>query len=382
MASVIPSAPLGTDAAAGPHSLGAASGVGRPAGPAAERRFRFELAAHPGSAAQARRLTRARLNGWAVCEDTCDTAALVVSELVTNAIVHTASRHIVCELHDGEDLVRIAVRDEGCAPGEPHPCAPRGEEEHGRGLLLVDALCHSWGTHEHGPGLLVWADLPRQGDAPDTDLGPRNDLGWGARPKPGPADGPGDEDDEPEARHEGDTWRRAIPGSGDAIPGRGSATPRHEGTTPRHEGATPRHEGATPRHDGTTPRHEGVTPRHEGATPRHDGAAPRHEGVTSRHDGVRTRLDGIPRPDGPDTRHEGVPRHSAADPRHDGAPRHPAAETWHLGRPRHDGPETLHYGAPWHDGTEVRYDGAEARHHGTSRHHGSAPHHGTGGPWL
>ncbi|CAM5306134.1 non-specific serine/threonine protein kinase OS=Streptomyces glaucescens OX=1907 GN=SGLAU_08950 PE=3 SV=1 [Streptomyces glaucescens] len=128
---MIPSAPLGTDATAGrPLGLGADggsparpwSGAGEaavPSGGAAERRFRFELAAHPGSPAQARRLTRARLTGWSVCEDTCDSAALVVSELVTNAIVHTASDVVVCELHDGDDLVRIAVRDQGCAPGEP-----------------------------------------------------------------------------------------------------------------------------------------------------------------------------------------------------------------------------------------------------------------------
>ncbi|MGW0915007.1 ATP-binding protein [Streptomyces sp. NPDC002784] len=195
MASVIPSAPLGTDAAAGLLGLGAATAVGPQPGPA-ERRFRFELAAHPGSPAQARRLTRARLTGWSVCEDTCDTAALVVSELVTNAIVHTASRHVVCELHDGDDLVRIAVRDQGCAPGEPHPAAQRGDEEHGRGLLLVDALCHSWGVHEHGPGLLVWAELPRKAEAPREDTGPRNDLGWGARPKPGGPAGGSDGEDE------------------------------------------------------------------------------------------------------------------------------------------------------------------------------------------
>ncbi|WLW55876.1 ATP-binding protein [Streptomyces sp. YU58] len=194
MASVIPSAPLGTDAAAGrPLGLGAAPAKG-PDRVAAERRFRFELAAHPGSPAQARRLTRARLTHWSVGEDTCDSAALVVTELVTNAIVHTASRRVVCELHDGDDLVRIAVRDEGCAPGEPHPSPQRPEEEHGRGLLLVEALCHSWGAHEHGPGLLVWADLPRKADEPRTDTGPRNDLGWGARPKPGPSGGSGEED--------------------------------------------------------------------------------------------------------------------------------------------------------------------------------------------
>ncbi|MFE6312200.1 ATP-binding protein [Streptomyces rochei] len=199
MASVIPSAPLGTEATAGSLGLAAAVGAGS-SGAAADRRFRFELAAHPGSPAQARRLTRARLNGWSVCEDTCDTAALVISELVTNAIVHTASRHIVCELHDGADLVRIAVRDEGCAPGQPHPqTAQRPDDEHGRGLLLVDALCDAWGAHEHGPGLLVWAELPRKADGPRDPAEPHNDLGWGTRPKPGPADGPG-EDGEAEGR--------------------------------------------------------------------------------------------------------------------------------------------------------------------------------------
>ncbi|MFH8975582.1 ATP-binding protein [Streptomyces sp. NPDC017890] len=201
MASVIPSAPLGTDAAVGPLGLGAAMRADPSVAAAAERRFRFELAAHPASPAQARRLTRARLNGWSVCEDTCDTAALVVSELVTNAIVHTASRHIVCELHDGADLVRIAVRDEGCAPGQPHPSADQQpEDEHGRGLLLVDALCDAWGAHEHGPGLLVWAELPREADGPPDPSEPHNDLGWGARPKPGPAGGTGD-GGEAEGRH-------------------------------------------------------------------------------------------------------------------------------------------------------------------------------------
>ncbi|MGW8792200.1 ATP-binding protein [Streptomyces althioticus] len=196
VASVIPSAPLGTDAAAAPVGLGAGPATA-PSGASAERRFRFELAAHPGSPAQARRLTRARLTGWSVCEDTCDTAALVVSELVTNAIVHTASSHVVCELHDGDDLLRIAVRDEGCAPGRPRAnTRQQPKEEHGRGLLLVDALCHAWGAHEHGPGLLVWADLPRTAGSPGNPAEPLNDLGWGARPKPGPAGGSGDGEDE------------------------------------------------------------------------------------------------------------------------------------------------------------------------------------------
>ncbi|MGW0820553.1 ATP-binding protein [Streptomyces sp. NPDC002845] len=172
---MIPPAPLGTEAVAGRFAPGPAAGV-RP-GADSERRFRFELAAHPGSVAQARRMTRARLSTWAVCENTCDTAALVVSELVTNAIVHAAGRRVVCELHDGDDLVRIAVRDEGCAPGEPHPSSQRPEEEHGRGLLLVAAMCHAWGAQDAGSGLLVWADLPRTADDGGPDTAARSGLG-------------------------------------------------------------------------------------------------------------------------------------------------------------------------------------------------------------
>ncbi|WP_369238245.1 ATP-binding protein [Streptomyces sp. R21] len=214
VASVTPSAPLGTDAAEDRSGLRAAPGFSP--GAAAERRFRFELAAHPGSVSRARQLTRSRLTGWAVCEDTVDTATLVVSELVTNAIVHSAGEHVVCELHDGDDLVRIAVLDEGCAPDEPHPSPERPEEEHGRGLLLVSALCRAWGAQDTGPGLLVWAELPRGADGTPSgdpagssvpsnrdlscsgdrshpasaDTEARGDLGWSAK-KP-PADGRGD----------------------------------------------------------------------------------------------------------------------------------------------------------------------------------------------
>ncbi|SEC78185.1 Histidine kinase-like ATPase domain-containing protein [Streptomyces sp. 2231.1] len=230
---MIPSAPLGTDAAAADRSgLGDATGATPPGG-AAQRRFRFELAAHPGSVAQARRLAHARLTGWSVCADTCDNAALVISELVTNAIVHTASTHVVCELHDHDDMVRIAVGDEGCAPGDPHPSPQRPDEEHGRGLLLVDALCRAWGAHEQGSGLLVWAELARGTDtlpgagtdsgtdidaapgrdpvhgtdaisgtgAPRGTAEPSNDLGWGARPKPGRPEDSGDDDPAEAHRH-------------------------------------------------------------------------------------------------------------------------------------------------------------------------------------
>ncbi|WP_373316928.1 ATP-binding protein [Streptomyces sulfonofaciens] len=118
-------------------------------------------------------MTRAWLTAWAVCEDTCDSAALIVSELVTNAIVHTSSRQIVCELRDEDGKVRIAVGDEGRSPGDPSPSVCRDEEEHGRGLLLVAAVCSAWGALETGPGLQVWAELPHE--AADRRTGPAAD---------------------------------------------------------------------------------------------------------------------------------------------------------------------------------------------------------------
>ncbi|MFH8579488.1 ATP-binding protein [Streptomyces zaomyceticus] len=123
------------------------------------RRFAFELPALTGSVARARRLAEERLILWGCGPDIRDTVALVVSELVTNAVVHTASDRVVCEIREGEETLRIAVRDEGGAAG------PRirdcGEDERGRGLLIVDALCSAWGADRtgHGTAQVVWAEL-------------------------------------------------------------------------------------------------------------------------------------------------------------------------------------------------------------------------------
>ncbi|MEW2525069.1 ATP-binding protein [Streptomyces sp. NPDC047071] len=134
---------------------------------AAEPCVTFTLAALPSSVGRARRLTRDRLSSLAVGDDACDTAALVVSELVTNAIVHTASRTVVCEIRTEADTVRIAIRDEGCGSGVPRPTGLRGpDEEHGRGLLLVSAVSNAWGVQDSGSGLSVWAELPTTGCPP------------------------------------------------------------------------------------------------------------------------------------------------------------------------------------------------------------------------
>ncbi|MFF2010545.1 ATP-binding protein [Streptomyces sp. NPDC058195] len=123
-------------------------------------RYCFALPAHPESVAGARRLTRARLDQWRLDADTHESAVLIVSELVTNAVVHTMSSRVVCELRRLDRRLRIAVQDQGHQPGGPR-LRHDSDDEHGRGLLLVDAMCGAWGSRDagNGSGRIVWAEL-------------------------------------------------------------------------------------------------------------------------------------------------------------------------------------------------------------------------------
>ncbi|MEU3183322.1 ATP-binding protein [Streptomyces sp. NPDC006923] len=126
------------------------------------RRYGFELPARVESVGRARTLTRDRLAQWGVADDTAETAVLVVSELVTNAIVHAAGEHVICEIREGRGHLRIAVEDQGYGPTGPQ-LHRVSDGEGGRGLLLIDTLCDGWGAHdtsEYSPGRVVWAELP------------------------------------------------------------------------------------------------------------------------------------------------------------------------------------------------------------------------------
>jgi anti-sigma regulatory factor (Ser/Thr protein kinase) len=138
----------------------------------AERRYGFDLPARPESVGLARQLLRRRLAEWDLSEDVVDTAALVISELFTNAVVHACGDRVLGSVSLGEATegpttvggtatLRIAVQDRGSASDGPQLCrSPRGE--HGRGLLLVDAVSTAWGVEsaDHVPGRTVWAELP------------------------------------------------------------------------------------------------------------------------------------------------------------------------------------------------------------------------------
>jgi anti-sigma regulatory factor (Ser/Thr protein kinase) len=112
----------------------------------------------PGDVADvagARRFLRRTLDDWGVDPDTCDTAVLCLSELVTNAVVHADSGCSVRALLE-DQVLTITVRDRG------HSSSPSGEpvEEplrvHGRGLQVVEALATRWGSDFDTMGTSVW----------------------------------------------------------------------------------------------------------------------------------------------------------------------------------------------------------------------------------
>jgi anti-sigma regulatory factor (Ser/Thr protein kinase) len=119
----------------------------------------FALPAHGASVAAARNRVGELLCQWGVGEQVHDDVALVVSELFTNALVHTDSTEITCRLQTTAETVYLAITDQGRGPSGPQVREP--DAESGRGLLLVNALAELWGvSNEQGRGRTVWAILP------------------------------------------------------------------------------------------------------------------------------------------------------------------------------------------------------------------------------
>jgi anti-sigma regulatory factor (Ser/Thr protein kinase) len=85
-------------------------------------------------------------------------AELMVSELVTNAIVHARSAPTVVARADGTTL-RVEVHDRGSGT-----CTLRDPDEtqdSGRGLRFVDSLAERWGSEANTRGKTVWFELAR-----------------------------------------------------------------------------------------------------------------------------------------------------------------------------------------------------------------------------
>lgn len=124
--------------------------------PLAERMASFPFVAGTVSATDARHFARDVLEGWG-CHGLVSDAELVVSELVTNAVLHAGtSGRLVLRL--GTERLRVEVVDEGAGDPRPQPWDPL--RPGGRGLLIVSEIARRWGVeHVDHDAKVVWAEL-------------------------------------------------------------------------------------------------------------------------------------------------------------------------------------------------------------------------------
>lgn len=122
-----------------------------------EQAFAESLGRVPESAAEARHLVAAALKAWSLPQLVED-AELVMTELVSNAVAHTAGECIrvnVLRLSDRRVRISVADRDrKRPTRREPDVCGERG-----RGLLLVEACSSKWGVRVLPGGKAVWSEL-------------------------------------------------------------------------------------------------------------------------------------------------------------------------------------------------------------------------------
>lgn len=105
-----------------------------------------------------------------------DDILLIVSELVTNSVLHanrgTSRASVTLRLLASDDLLIVEVRDPGSFSDMPRLGVEPGDfDEGGRGLHLISLLCGGrWSTRSLGAGheRLVWAALPINEQAPSA----------------------------------------------------------------------------------------------------------------------------------------------------------------------------------------------------------------------
>ncbi|MCX4981978.1 SpoIIE family protein phosphatase [Streptomyces sp. NBC_00572] len=142
----------------------------RPGGARTEapRRTLMTIAqAEPERIAEAREQMRQLLHDWAD-EDQLDSAVLMVSEMVTNVLVHTDGDALfVAEVACGEKSRRLRVEVSDTSDELPHKRHPGEMASSGRGLLLMEMLADAWGVDPRGEGKAIWFEL----NEPDSAKG-------------------------------------------------------------------------------------------------------------------------------------------------------------------------------------------------------------------
>ena len=98
-----------------------------------------------------------------------DAAVLMVSELATNAVVHTTSPFTI-GIDQCDHEVRISVTDEGA--GTPRLRHAAASDTDGRGLSIVDAFAVEWGVDQRPDSKTVWFTVPISSRSPGRSEAP------------------------------------------------------------------------------------------------------------------------------------------------------------------------------------------------------------------
>jgi len=109
------------------------------------------------SSADARRFCETTLERWG-CDELADTVKLLVSELVSNAVLHAGTEvEVVMRLLG--DRIRVEVADR--SPQQIRRREAAETDTSGRGSELVDMLSRAWGLTGRPDGKSVWFELDR-----------------------------------------------------------------------------------------------------------------------------------------------------------------------------------------------------------------------------
>lgn len=141
-------------------------------------RERLMLDQRATSAGQARHFAADVLKKWGISgHDVAESVILLVSELVTNAVIHAHSPVELVITHlcrvpvgagsmaspDLDGVVRVEVRDRSALLPQLRHVRPTAT--HGRGLALVESLSDRWGVDTAGYGKHVWFEVRAQSSA-------------------------------------------------------------------------------------------------------------------------------------------------------------------------------------------------------------------------
>lgn len=122
-----------------------------------EQQLTARFPAERDAPGRARRLVVAELRRWGHGDALVNEAALVLSELASNAVIHAGSSFSIV-VGAQESMLRIAVED-ACPLATTEPNGGLiARSEHG--LAVIDALSARWGIDGTPHGKVVWAELP------------------------------------------------------------------------------------------------------------------------------------------------------------------------------------------------------------------------------